>query len=326
LRPPAASCGLAEELIMYLVVGATGPVGLGGEICRQLRVADNPVRALVRSTANPNRVANLARIGVELIAGDLKNPRSLHEACRGIDTVISTASMMVSNQEGDRVESVDGTGQNDLVDAAMAAGVGSFVYVSFSQHIDRDFPFRNAKRGVERHLQQSRLVYTILRPTFLMEVWLSPIAGFDFRNAHARIFGRGHNPISWISMYDVARFAVTSLGTPPARNATFELGGPEAMSPLDVVRVFEEISGRQFQLDFVPEEELAEQQQHAPDSLQRSLAGLSRCYADGDVIDMSATLTSFPMALISVPEYARRVLQHDPTRAGGSGNGSKEHA
>src|SRR4030095_13845816 len=80
LRPPAASCGLAEELIMYLVVGATGPGGFGGALCRQLRVADNPVRALVRSTANPNRVANLARIGVELIAGDLKNPRSLHEA------------------------------------------------------------------------------------------------------------------------------------------------------------------------------------------------------------------------------------------------------
>src|SRR5262245_38815620 len=94
---------------MYLVVGATGPVGLGGEICRQLVAANRPVRALVRSTADPNRVANLARIGVELIDGDLKNPGSLHKACAGIDTVISTASMMVSKQEGDRVENVDGT-------------------------------------------------------------------------------------------------------------------------------------------------------------------------------------------------------------------------
>src|SRR4029453_4091952 len=119
---------------MYLVVGTTGPVGLGGEICRQLRCAGQPVRALVRPTANADRLTNLARIGVELIPGDLRNPRSLDEACRGIETVISTASMMVSRQEGDTVENVDGPGQTDLVNAANAAGVPSFVYCSFSKH------------------------------------------------------------------------------------------------------------------------------------------------------------------------------------------------
>src|SRR5262245_41750054 len=112
---------------MYLVVGGTGPVGLGGEVCRQLRGLGKTVRALVRSTADPDRVANLARIGVELTHGDLRNPPSLLEACRGIDTVISTASMMVSRQETDTVENVDATGQEALVDAAAAAGVGSFV-------------------------------------------------------------------------------------------------------------------------------------------------------------------------------------------------------
>jgi uncharacterized protein YbjT (DUF2867 family) len=298
---------------MYLIVGATGPVGLGGEICRQLRSAGQPVRALVRLTANADRLAHLARIGVELIHGDLRNRRSLDEACRGIETVISTASMMVSSQEGDTVENVDGGGQIDLVDAANDAGVPSFVYLSFSKHIDGDFPFRNAKRAVEQRLKGSRMAYTILRPTFLMEVWLNPIAGFDFRHGHARIYGLGHNPISWISMRDVARFAVISLGTPLARNATFELGGPEAISPLDTVRIFEEVSGRRFQLEFVSEEALTEQQQNAPDSLQRSLAGLSRCYAAGDVIDMTAILRSFPMALTSVRDYARRVVENDQT-------------
>jgi len=298
---------------MYLVVGATGPVGLGGEICRQLRSAGQRVRALVRPTTSEDRLANLARIGVELVHGDLRNRSSLDEACRGIDTVISTASMMVSRHEGDTVENVDGTGQTDLVDAATAAGVPSFVYVSFSKHIDLDFPFRNAKRAVEQRLRHSRLAYTILRPTFLMEVWLSPIAGFDFHNARARIYGRGRNPISWISMYDVARFAVISLGTSQARNATFELGGPDAISPLDTVGIFEEVGGRRFQLEFVSEEQLTEQQQIAPDSLQQSLAGLGRCYAAGDVIDMTAILRSFPMALTSVRDYARHVLENDRT-------------
>ena len=114
-------------------------------------------------------------------------------------------------------------------------------------------------------------------------------------------------------MSDVARFAVMSLGTPLARNATFELGGPEAVSPLDAVQIFEDVGGRRFQVEFVSEEELTQQQRNAPDSLQRSLAGLSLCYADGDVIDMTAILRSFPMPLTSVRDYAHRVLKDNPS-------------
>jgi len=75
------------------------------------------------------------------------------------------------------------------------------------------------------------------------------------------------------------------------------------------VHVFEDISGRRFQLDFVSEEQLEQQQENAQDSLQRSLAGLCRCYAAGDVIDMTGTLKAFPMTLTSVRDYAHRVLK-----------------
>jgi uncharacterized protein YbjT (DUF2867 family) len=98
---------------MYLVVGATGPVGLGGEICRQLRAAGQAVHALVRPTANPDRLADLAHIGVEFVPGDLKDRRPLDEACQGIETVISTASMMVSSQKGDTVEETGWHRRND---------------------------------------------------------------------------------------------------------------------------------------------------------------------------------------------------------------------
>ena len=54
---------------MNLVVGATGPVGLGGAICRLLRDQGEPVRALVRPTASPSRVAELRHMGVELVEG-----------------------------------------------------------------------------------------------------------------------------------------------------------------------------------------------------------------------------------------------------------------
>jgi uncharacterized protein YbjT (DUF2867 family) len=293
---------------MYLVVGATGPIGLGGEICRLLRSAGKPTRALVRRTSDPQRIEKLRKLGVDLIEGDLKDPRSLQVACQGIRAVISTASVMVSRQADDTVERVDSRGQRNLIDAANACGVDSFIYTSFSGRIDREFPFRDAKRDVERYLKASGLSYTILRPTFYMEVWLTPIGGFDYANARAVIYGDGRSKISWLSFYDVARFALMCIDNVSADNATFELGGPEPLSPLEVVRTFEEISGRRFELEFVPVEVLAQQQTSGEDSWRRSVAGLRRCYADGDVIDMSLLTRRFPIALTAVREYATRVL------------------
>jgi uncharacterized protein YbjT (DUF2867 family) len=293
---------------MYLVVGATGPIGLGGEICRLLRAAGKPTRAQVRPTSDAKRVDALRMAGVELVEGDLKDPLSLRAACRDVRTVISTASVMVSRQPDDMVERVDGHGQNDLIDAAKSCGVDSFVYTSFSGGIDRDFPFRNSKREVEHYLRASVLAFTILRPTFYMEVWLTPISGFDYVNHRATVYGTGHNKISWLSFYDVARFALLCIDNADARNATFELGGPEAVTPLDVVRIFEQATGEPFEIDFVSEQTLSDEQISGENSWSRSVAGLRRCYADGDVVDMRELRERFPMAMTSVRDYATRVL------------------
>src|SRR5262249_29687705 len=176
---------------MNLVVGATGPIGLGGEIWRQLRAAGESVRALVRPTADQERVANLKRCGVEFVEGDLKDRASLDAACQGVRVVISSATSTVSRQPDDTIEAVDLAGQIQLVDAAKAAGVAQFIYISFSGNIDLDFPLRNAKRSVEQHLKESGLTYTILRPSYFVEAWLSPLVGFDFPNAKATIYGQG---------------------------------------------------------------------------------------------------------------------------------------
>ena len=293
---------------MFLVVGATGPVGLGGEICRLLRSEGRPTRALVRRTSDARRTEILRNMGVELVEGDLKDPESLKAACRDVRGIISTASILVSRQPDDSVERVDGRGQRDLIDVAKASGVESFLYTSVSGGIWGAFPFRNAKREVEQHLRDSGLTYTILRPTFYMEVWLNPLGGFDFANARASIYGDGTNKISWLSFHDVARFALMCLDDQAAQNATFELGGPEALSPLEVVRIFEDVSGRAFELDFVSEQALAEQQAAGEDSWVRSVVGLRRVYAGGDVVDMRELSRRFPVTLTTVRDYAIRVL------------------
>lgn len=284
-----------------LVVGATGLVGF--DVCEKLRAAGLGVRALVRSTSDTNKRATLIQMGVEQTEGDLKEPSSLARACVGIDAVISTASSTLSRQQGDSIETVDQSGQLALAEAARQAGVKHFVFVSFRDNPAVQFPLTIAKRAVERALRSSGMPYTILQASYLMEVWLSPALGFDAVNGSVRFYGEGTRPISWISYRDVARAAVAALTEPEARDKVVELGGPEALSPRDVVRMFEAAGGLEIATQIVPESALEMQLQSAPDSLQRSFAGLMLMYAKGDAIDngISSRLFQFPMT--SVRDY-----------------------
>jgi len=287
-----------------LVVGATGMVG--SDICQQLAAGGKPVRALVRATSDPVKVGKFKAQGVEVVQGDVRDRASLDAACKGVTTVISTlSSMPFTYQPGvNDIRTTDLDGALNLIDAARAAKVRDFIYTSFT--MDLDFPLRNAKRAVEKHLKESGMTYTILRPSYFMEVWFSPAVGFDAANAKAAIYGAGQNPISWISLQDVAQFAVASVDNPAGKNATLDLGGPEAISPLQVVKLFEKAGGRTFEVQHVPEEALQAQQAAATDPMQQSFTGLMRCYARGDAIDMRATLKAFPLQLTTVGEFARR--------------------
>jgi uncharacterized protein YbjT (DUF2867 family) len=291
---------------MVLVVGSTGT--LGSEICRRLRATQKPVRALVRNASDPLRKDALIKLGAELVEGDLKDQASIESACRGATAVITTPTAIMARGESDTFDSVDRHGQIDLIDAARAAQVGHFVFISVSGSLGQGRnPLVDAKREVEKHLQQSGLSYTILRPTFFMEIWLSPHLGFDAQNANARIYGTGRNKISYISLQDVAEFSVQSLSNPAARNAVLELGGPEALSQLEAVAIFEELMSRKFELEFVPEEQLVARRAAAANPVELTFADLTLAAARGDSIDMSETLKRFQMRLKSVREYGQNL-------------------
>ena len=292
---------------MNLIVGATGL--LGGEICRVLAAQGKTVRAMVRDTSAADATAALTRLGAELVQGDLKDRRSLDRACRGVSTVFSTASSTRSRQGGDSIESVDRHGQLNLIDAAEAAGVTHFVLISFAT-MPLEFPLQSAKRAVEDRLRHGRMTYTILQPSFFMEVWLSPALGFDLAHATAQIYGDGHRKLSWISFKDVAQFAVAAVGSPHAKDAVFQLGGPQGLSPLDVVRLAERTVSKAFAVQHVPEEALRAQHAGSADPLEKSFAALMLMYARGDAIDMTETLRSLPVPrLKTVQEYLQTLTQ-----------------
>jgi uncharacterized protein YbjT (DUF2867 family) len=286
-----------------LVVGATGL--LGGEICEKLVGRGHAVRALVRPTSSPDRVRRLQSLGVELAMGDLKEPGSLDGACQAEEAVVTTAIAFGSTQSGDSLETVDRNGQKNLVDAARRERVRRFVFTSFSGNVEERSQYRTEKRAVEGHLKQSGLEYTILRPSFFMETWLDPAANINVASGTAQIYGAGDQKISWISRHNVADFAVLAVELPAARNRVLELGGPEPLSPLEVVQIFEAQTGKKFNLTHVSEVELKRQWAVARNPGEEAGAALCLHLAGGDVIPMADLLREFPVRLTSVEQFVR---------------------
>jgi uncharacterized protein YbjT (DUF2867 family) len=286
---------------VILVAGATGHVG--GEVCRLLMEQGQSVRALVRTTSDPVRVGTLRELGAEIVVGDLREAETLAAACAGANAVVSTATAASPGQPGDGVVVVDGTGQCALVDAAVAAGVEQYIFVSFSGNLSLPTPFHDSKRQVEQRLQQSPMTWTILRPSAFMEVWLSPAVGFDVPAGQLTVYGSGGAPISYVSLFDVARFCIEALRNPAAANRVIEIGGPDAVTPLQVARIAEDLTGRPMQIHQVPVEALQAQYESGVDALEKSFAGLMLALSRGDAIDMRATLQTFPLGLRTVRDF-----------------------
>ena len=163
---------------MDLIVGATGY--LGSEISRLLSLRGRSVRGLVRKSSPVGMIRKLKENSVELYNADLKDRQSLHRACVGAQTVISTATALRSTRDEDDLESVDYQGHLNLIEAAVAAGVKRFIYISYPALVDGVDAGTFAKRAVEKRLMSCGLDFTIIRPSFLMEFWLSPAMGFNF--------------------------------------------------------------------------------------------------------------------------------------------------
>jgi uncharacterized protein YbjT (DUF2867 family) len=292
-----------------LVVGSTGFLGM--EICRQLVQAGKNVKALVRSSADPAKVKTLQKLGVETREGDLKNTASIKKAIDGVGAIISTASSTLSRQEGDSIDSVDKNGQLNLVQIARNGGVKQFIFISVYP-MAQESPLQRAKRKVENELFESKMNYTILQSGYFMEVWFGPAVGFDFPNSKVAIYGEGKNKLSWISLMDVAAIAVASLDNEAARNSVFQLGGPEALSPLEVVRIFEKHAGSEFVIEHVPVAALQAQKTSAADSLSESFAALMLNYAEGDNININEIRKVYPFRLTSVMDYVQRLpVKHE---------------
>jgi uncharacterized protein YbjT (DUF2867 family) len=181
-----------------LVVGATGFVG--SQVAQALCARGHQTRVLVRGgRAHPR--GSQVEGSVDVVDGDLTRPETLANACTGIEVVVCTATSMPQCHENGLLR-VDHDGVSSLIQAAEKAGAKKFVYTSYSGNVRCDSPLETAKRSCESLLLNSAMWAVILRPSYFMEMWLSPALGFDPLNSVARIYGSGMEKISYVSAHD----------------------------------------------------------------------------------------------------------------------------
>ena len=293
---------------MILVAGATGI--LGSEIVRNLLARVGKVRAMTRKTSKPETVDRLRKAGAEIVVADLKDPASLVAACKGVDGVISTVTSVTTAQPGDSFAATDGQGTIALIDAAKKAGARKFVFVSFDADRAPEAPLPRAKRDAEKYLKKSGLDYTILHLSLFFETWLGPMLFADPVAGTARVYGAGTQKMRYIAVKDVAELAVQSLSRPFASKATIPFGGPDPISQLDAVKLFEDAFGKKFAVTVVPEEALEAQWKAAQDQLEKSFAALMLGIARGFDSGIEPPFKEFPMQMTSPREYVKRLAKN----------------
>jgi len=114
--------------VRVLVTGATGFTG--GHLARALVAAGHDVSALVRERES-EPAATLARAGITLVPGDLRDTNALTAATAGVEVVYHLAA--IYRQAGVPAEtyrSVNAVGSQQVVEAAARAGARRVVHCS----------------------------------------------------------------------------------------------------------------------------------------------------------------------------------------------------
>lgn len=232
---------------MIVIAGGTGR--LGTQVVRLLTARGLAVRVLTRA---PARAAHLRSDHVEIVKGDVLNPQTVDRAVVGAQTVISAIHGFIGTGASNP-RAVDWQGNRALIRAAQASGSQHFILVSI-QGVAPDHPMEllRMKYLAEQELRASALPWTIIRPTAYMETWAKLVGEPLIKTGATRIFGRGANPINFVSVFDVARFVELAVVDPAMRGVLVEVGGPENLSMRQLVQTFETVTGRRGTTRAVP--------------------------------------------------------------------------
>ena len=203
---------------MILIAGGSGMLG---RHLVDLLAPHDEVRVLTR---DPARAAGLP---MQPVRGDVRDADAVAAAVRGCSTVISAVHGFRGGR-GAGPEAVDRDGNRNLINAAARHGADRFVLVSvMCAAPDHPMRLHRMKYAAEQSLRATGLAWTIVRPSAYLQTWIDVIGGKLADGGPAMVFGRGENPINFVSARDVAAVIATILPDPSYLGAVVDVAGPD---------------------------------------------------------------------------------------------------
>ena len=226
--------GTAHDVTEILVTGATGFIG--GRLVPALIAAGHDLRAMTR------RPEEYDGPGTP-VGGDVQDRSTLDAALRGV----RVAYYLVHSLDADDFEDRDARAAETFGKAAAAAGVHQIVYLGglgaesaeLSAHL-------RSRRGVEGLLGGAGVPVTVLRAGIVVGrggiSW--ELTRQLVKNLPAMVVPRWvATRTQPIAVDDVIRYLVGVADEPRALGRVFEIGGPEQLTYLEMLRVASEVTG-----------------------------------------------------------------------------------
>lgn len=148
-----------------------------------------------------------------------------------------------------------------MVDKAIEHEIEHFVFISVTHPILTSLLQHTAKRDVEEYLivkgMETQCSYTILQPMHYMHNFNPKMVA---ETGEYRIFYDVDSKVGYVATEDVGEVAVKVLNDPAKHNkATYELVGTEAYSPNDLVRMFNQVTGKNVKSAYIDVEDFLDQ-------------------------------------------------------------------
>lgn len=232
-----------------LVTGATGQQG--GAVARELLANGYRVRAMTRKPDSaPMR--ELVKLGAEAIQGDLDDAASLKRAAQGTWGIFAVQNTWEAGVEKEEVQG------KRLAEVAKAAGVQHFVYASVgSAHRRTGIPhFENKSRVEETVRGLGFPSYTIIRPVFFMENWLSPWFKPGIAQGKLMIGLAPATVLQMIAVEDIGKYGLLAFKKHAELNGrALDIAGDEKNMP-ETAQILSKAAGKKIVFEAVPIEEV----------------------------------------------------------------------
>jgi NAD(P)H dehydrogenase (quinone) len=185
-------------------------------------------------TRHPEGLHEFAARGADVRYGDFDHPASLPDAFAGAQRML----LISTDALGRRIWQ-----HRDALAAAAAAGVE---HVVFTSHVNpKGNPigaFAQELGETEEALQRGSLPWTVLRFNSFAELQLPP-AATAIQNGQL-VTNAGDGRMVPVSRRDCAEAAAAVLTTEGHAGQTYDITGPEALSPSDLAEIYTEVSGK----------------------------------------------------------------------------------